>query len=179
MSEKYLLPCVCGQMIPVEQRQAGTTVTCTCGKILEVPTIRGFAKLSQVGETKEDLPPIWGLRQGLVFLGLVIALPAFAFAIFLYSQLPTLNENNIEHFVKQLSPVESWALWRVYSEGMPKAPTPDTQAVIRSIQATHRQIYGGLILGVIGLLVSAWGFFLVKRPGAPDQQAQRKPSRKK
>jgi hypothetical protein len=160
MSEKYLLPCTCGQNVVVEQRQAGTTVRCMCGKSLEVPTIRGLEALAHADEVEKDLPPLWGIRQGLIFLGLVIALPAFAFAIFVYTRLPTLNETNVEQAIMALSPTQSWLLWKAYADGMPKTPAIESVAVIRGIQVLRRWIMLGLIVGVIGLLVSAGGFLV-------------------
>lgn len=177
MSEKFLLPCECGQSVVVERRQAGSIVNCVCGRPLEAPTIRGFEKLARADEEQEQLPPIWGLRQGLVFLGLFIALPAFAFAIFLYTQLPTLNESNITQYINQISPVESWALWRLYSDGMPKNPSPDTLAAIRGIQSLWLKINLALIAGVIGLAISASGF-LVRSTATPARKPDQR-SRKK
>lgn len=40
VSSKYLLPCLCGQQIPIEPRQAGETVACRCGISLQAPTMR-------------------------------------------------------------------------------------------------------------------------------------------
>ena len=163
MSDKFLLPCSCGQAVVVEARQAGATVNCGCGKSLEVPTIRELARLQRVEGVEEVLPPLWTLRQGMIFLGLAIALPAFAFTIYLYTQLPTLQESSIDEHVKQLSPIESWALWRVYSEGMPKAASPQTKAVIAGIHSLQRWINVGLIVGVAGLLLSAGALFFGKQ----------------
>lgn len=175
MSQKHLLPCECGKSVEVERRQAGTTVTCVCGRPLEVPTIRGFEKLAPASTVEEEvLPPLWGLRQGLVFLGLMLALPAFTFAIYLYNQIPTLNENNIEQYVNQLTPVESWMLWRMYAEGMPKTPSPDTAAALRGIQSLWMKINLALLLGVVGLAISASGFFVKPAGSAAGKTARQR-----
>jgi hypothetical protein len=72
---KYLLPCVCGQEIPVEATQAGQQVRCQCGVELEVPTLLNLTRL------KSAAPPAaaprrtrsaWGHRQRVMLVGLAI-----------------------------------------------------------------------------------------------------------
>ena len=157
MSEKYLLPCTCGKSAVVERRQAGTTVSCECGKPLEVPTIRGFSALSLAERQEPEPPPLWGLWQGLVFLGLMIALPAFAFSLYEYRQIPTLNETLVEEMTMRLQPADSWYMWKVYEQGMPKNPSIESVAVIRGIKTLKLWINIALVIGVGGLLLSAAG----------------------
>jgi hypothetical protein len=43
---KYLLPCPCGQSVPVARSQAGMRIVCPqCNANLDIPTIRGMANL--------------------------------------------------------------------------------------------------------------------------------------
>jgi hypothetical protein len=175
MSEKFQLPCECGQNVIVERRQAGTSVACVCGKSLEVPTIRGFSSLARIEQAEEELPPIWGLWQGLVFLGLMIALPAFAFSAFTYRQIPTLNETVVYEDTMRFSPAETWMLWRMYEPGMPKNPSIHSVAAVRGIQSMRLRINIGLIIGIVGLLVSAGG--LVVRSQTAKAQRRSRASR--
>jgi hypothetical protein len=169
MSEKFLLPCECGQKVVVERKQAGTTVTCVCGKSLEVPTIRGFAELVRHDVAEEDLPPIWGLWQGLVFLGLMIALPAIAFSLFIYRQAPTLNETALYEHTMQFSPFETWQLWQMYEPGMPKSPSIHSVSVVRGMQSMRLKVNIALIVVAIGLIVSASGLVVRARSRNPKK----------
>ena len=45
MSICYLLPCSCGNSVPVESHQAGGSVNCTCGQSLNVPSLRDLREL--------------------------------------------------------------------------------------------------------------------------------------
>jgi hypothetical protein len=175
MSERFLLPCECGQAIVVERPQAGTSVTCTCGKSLEVPTIRGFAKLAPASDQVEaSLPPIWGLRQGLVFLGLVIAVPAFVFTGFIYLNLPKLTEHYqlLEREIEQLPPQHTWAVWKMFEQGLPKAPTPSSLAVQLGYSRLHRNMNIAIGIGVLGILIAAAG--LLVRPKPTPKRTQRR-----
>src|SRR5678815_2344165 len=44
----YLLPCACGQQISVSAAQAGESLRCSCGAMVEVPTMRGLRELERV-----------------------------------------------------------------------------------------------------------------------------------
>ena len=73
---KYLLACPsCGAKNPVETGQAGQSIRCSCGNMIEVPSIRAMRSLEAQGE---DAPvvPRWSARQGFVFLGLAITAAA-------------------------------------------------------------------------------------------------------
>ena len=78
LNAHYLLPCSCGEKIPVEPRQAGQAVQCACGNSVTVPTLLEMAKLERaeaiaVPEAQRH-PPLWGISQRLVVLGAVIIL---------------------------------------------------------------------------------------------------------
>ena len=77
MEGRYLLPCSCGQEIPVEPRQAGQEIRCDCGASLEVPTMLGMAALEKAPSEPSHTPPSapWGIRQGIVLLGTVTSPP--------------------------------------------------------------------------------------------------------
>jgi hypothetical protein len=86
MSE-YLLPCSCGQKLTVSARQAGQSVTCSCGARLEVPTLRGLGGLEQAA-TPAVAARRWGDRHRAVFVLVVISLVAAAGAGLLAMRMP-------------------------------------------------------------------------------------------
>lgn len=127
MAAQYLLECTCGERHSVETRQAGTTISCQCGKTLEVPTLRGLKELPQK-EVKSDAPPAeWTLRQGIVTAGVIVALILFGAGIvpwrheraFQQSQdsledtapLITAMETDVEKMLDQ-SPLKAWQFWQ-------------------------------------------------------------------
>ncbi len=77
MRAKYLLPCICGQEIPVEATQAGQQVRCLCGVELEVPTLLNLTRLKPAEPPAAAAAPrrarsAWGPRQRVMLVGLAI-----------------------------------------------------------------------------------------------------------
>ena len=64
----YLLSCTCGQKLTVSSRQAGESLRCNCGTILEVPTMRGLRELEVVPTAGSTRVRSWGGRQQAVLL---------------------------------------------------------------------------------------------------------------
>src|SRR5262245_32317227 len=92
MTQQYLLPCACGQLVRVGNAQAGGQVLCACGKSLAVPTLRGLRQLEAAPpEIAKKLPLRWSPIHGASFaLALVIAIAgaaAAAYHLFYYSHL--------------------------------------------------------------------------------------------
>ena len=86
---KYLVPCpACGNKNPVELAQAGQAVVCTCGKSVDVPSIRALRQLEAVDDNVRP-PRAWSKRQGLLFLGGTIAVIAGIAAAALFVLRPT------------------------------------------------------------------------------------------
>jgi hypothetical protein len=70
----YLLPCSCGQSIPVGRAQAGQQVTCACGKELTVPTLRGLRELQPAPPEKaRSSPRAWTPLHGVLFASGIVA----------------------------------------------------------------------------------------------------------
>ena len=122
MEGRYLLPCSCGQKIPVEPRQAGQEIRCDCGASLEVPTMLGMAALEKAPSEPSHTPPSapWGIRQGIVLLGTVIVLLALGMVIPLHLTRPALpTAEMIRQRTQTLSPFQSWRHWHVLRAGGP------------------------------------------------------------
>jgi hypothetical protein len=119
MSVRYRLPCSCGQTVLVERSQAGLSVACSCGKQLEVPTIRGLAQLDTVQSAPDQLG--WTAQYGLLLIGVLIALFAAGTAGWrVVKQGPDLfSESSIdatmkEHFaqIEKMPPGDVVLLWQ-------------------------------------------------------------------
>jgi hypothetical protein len=69
-------------------RQAGQTVRCQCGAVLEVPTLRGLADLERIESSGPRADRAWGNRHRVVFAFLVGAIASFALAGFMAVRMP-------------------------------------------------------------------------------------------
>src|SRR5690242_12370469 len=86
----YLLDCkACGTQMPVSTGQAGQTVRCTCGAPVEVPSIRDLRSLPTAPDAS-SAGPVWGVRQGMFFVGGTIAAVALAVIAVLWFMRPSL-----------------------------------------------------------------------------------------
>lgn len=83
VSNLYLLPCSCGKTSPVEVSQAGDSVRCECGQTLQVPALRSLRELEPAGQ-QTAVAHDWGFRQGVLTLGVLIAV-SFALAAGYYA----------------------------------------------------------------------------------------------
>jgi hypothetical protein len=92
---KYLVPCSsCGAKTPVEIGQAGQTVACSCGRPLEVPSVRALRQLEPVAEEKVAAAA-WNRRKGVVFLGsAILAIAVLAAAVLLFLR-PSVDAANL------------------------------------------------------------------------------------
>lgn len=94
---EHLLTCGCGRKIPVSRSQAGQELSCECGQRLQVPTLRGIAKLPSA--QPETIPTAlaerraWGGWRGTIMaisvaLFVISVLPC-AYFLFIRSQIDT------------------------------------------------------------------------------------------
>ena len=170
MAKSYLLPCAkCERRTQVSPSQAGDTITCACGAAREVPPMRELAKLELAAGQAEDLPPIWGLRQGLIFLGLVILVCGLVFSGYLYSQRPVLAEaqlsrssdDAIRQEIDQYTLNQLWSLWlHLDAYGIVTPDSPAAIAFQRGMETLWRQITLGLGVAAIGAAIAAGGLFV-------------------
>ncbi len=85
MSTKHLLPCRCGKKIEVDVRQAGQTITCQCGAMVDVPTMRQVRQLERAATTGGKTAPRWSPLQGAVFAaGVLIAVISLSVLVVLF-----------------------------------------------------------------------------------------------
>ena len=96
MAVRYLLPCeLCGSTTPVDMSQAGGSVMCSCGKKLEVPSLRAIRELTPSSEATDARKYQWNPTAGVTFAsGVVIALVGAGVALFMH--LNSLELTNLE-----------------------------------------------------------------------------------
>ena len=83
MKTTYLLPCQCGEKLQVDASESGLVMKCRCGADLEVPNLRGLARLERVAvEAPPASAAAWGGAQRGIAVGAVITLLALAFAVY-------------------------------------------------------------------------------------------------
>jgi hypothetical protein len=121
----YLVPCpACGTKSSISSAQAGQTVRCTCGRTIEVPTLRDLRNLEPVGEPQRQ-QSTWNRRKGLVFLGCVMIAVAAGVAGWFAMKLPrSLDPAEARAEVDALDPAESVLLYEALQPPMPVEQGP-------------------------------------------------------
>lgn len=161
---KYLLPCSCGQSVPVGVHQAGLTVACACGKQLDVPTRRAITQLQPMVEAA---PPSataggWGLRQRMMFLGALLLVPALAGLAAIQLTWPA---DEIGPLIAQAGPADAREWWQALRAGIDTRTNPASLQFVARLNAYRLWTfvcYGGLAVG--GLLIGA-AFLTPNGPG--------------
>lgn len=119
MSVKFLLPCTCGEKLRVGRAQAGLTVSCTCGRELDVPTQRGLEELEPAEPVAERTSQSsWGPAQALLALGLLIAVVSGSWATFRYVVPPqenpfVINPKANREIIDRLSLTQTFKFWEL------------------------------------------------------------------
>ncbi len=127
MSQKYLLPCRCGQSVVIEPRQAGETVVCCCGTSLPIPTMLGITALEPAdAEPPTDTAdgPAWGAQQKLVMVGSILATVAAIIAIILWSfgrpiaAADVMDPARLLLVTQTFQPAQTWFYWNQAKQGL-------------------------------------------------------------
>jgi len=124
MSTLYQIGCDCGRKIQAEARQAGETLTCACGRTIDVPTLRGLAQLPQV-QQQTATGRRWTRTQGLCFLAGVIWLAVGGVATWQFwswaarpAEIQKFDHiaDDFSSRVDRLTPSESFTYWRMFRD---------------------------------------------------------------
>jgi hypothetical protein len=156
----YLLTCDCGKSVPVEIGQAGGRVACSCGKQIDVPTLRQLRHLPRESAEVAAASGGWGLRQGIIAASLIIIAAIVAWTIWSWSHDPVVakfdpakrQQDVEEQLIK--TPALAWQSWVGYYKPLAesgfhifqRSDTAQIQQVIK-----NRQFMRMLLLPVVGI----------------------------
>lgn len=165
MKTKYLLPCSCGQDIPVEATQAGDTIACACGESVAVPALRELTSLPRAEPTAPTQfrrpTAAWGGRQRRLLLGAVIALIGLILLSIVYYRRPIL------HDVKEMRPLQTWTLWQELRLGADRRPSPGAKEYTERATWYRRWVGVTATLTAVGVLLMASSFVSRRRRPGP------------
>ena len=86
MSVSVRFPCSCGMDHPVALYQAGEILRCSCGRELELPTMRKLRNYPPFEKDRGRPQPAWSTSRGVIFnLGLMLSLGSIA-ALIVFGQ---------------------------------------------------------------------------------------------
>jgi hypothetical protein len=168
---KYLLPCECGKGIVIDASQAGQRIECSCGALLEVPTLRGVRELEPVQAATSGSRPTadWDSTRGMIFAGsLLLFVMGAAVVFFGYSGLQATPNITREAEVKLFDKVidemtldEVYEAWKGIREHGLGEQGQNAYVNIRNFRTGRLRIIAtGMVLCVVGLLGSLgalWG----------------------
>ncbi len=165
MTNEYLLPCDCGHSNRVGARQAGETIECACGARLDVPTMREMRRLEPVVEGAARHKTAWGPRQGLAFLGLLVAalgLAAGGYFYFIVTPRPT-DFAATQAQLDSIGPADAWQYWKIVRKGIPLNLTGEAAESLEQARKARWGIRVSLGLTAAGLALAASGLLLKTR----------------
>lgn len=161
---KYLLTCQCGAKIEVEPSQAGDFVACVCGASIEVPTLRQIRELPQAAPAglKSSDPSGWGVRQGVLSAGLLLA--AILGGISWYMWLvdppppadfdPQARNQAVAEGLSNLTPLEGFQRWVYdYKSLRELNELQDPRDMVLRSYLLKRRIIRAALLGAAGLVL--------------------------
>lgn len=126
--QRYLLPCPCGQRIPVSLAEAGGTVRCgACGAELAVPTYRELKSLEPAAadaNAPPRRPSNWTGWHRRILLGSVVTLVALALAAICHASRPRLQS------VDQLPFQAVWLQWQELRQGLDRFPSREERRYV-------------------------------------------------
>lgn len=174
---KYLLPCEqCGRQHEVDTGRAGEKLRCSCGRELEIPSLRGLRALERAAAPAEStttsttaaasrgkVRPAELARRIICVLGLIalaLGLTVAAYGALVRSQIrypgpPEDTSQQAEAAIDSASPRQILELWSAYrDQGLGPYELPIHQLGEFTVQHYTRIAIGGLILAGLGLLVA-------------------------
>ncbi|MGI8982512.1 MAG: hypothetical protein ACR2FY_25040 [Pirellulaceae bacterium] len=165
MKAEYLLPCSCGNKVPVDAGQAGAKVTCSCGQQLTVPTFRALRDLERVTPTIAVAESSqWSTTRGILFsvgtLVSVMATVLVCYHLYMYWQLLDGGEAwKQEHLaemlagVDYLSPVEAFAEFQEMAKtGLTIDGIPPWSQISAVRDSSRRWLTASLVALAFGLV---------------------------
>jgi len=176
MSQKFAVPCPCGDSVLVDVRQAGDQVQCSkCQQTIEVPPLRELKQLEPVAVSEPvsvaGSDTSWsGLPGALFALGLLSLVIASAAGYYTYATrsrmvewaTPPQEKIQFELDIQDISLVDSWETWKDFNKiQLSRRPQPvHVMAQSRVTELNNwLRFFGGLAtVGLVSMIVS----FLVR-----------------
>ncbi|HTU27582.1 MAG TPA: hypothetical protein VMF30_19385 [Pirellulales bacterium] len=137
-----------------------------------MPSMRELAKLEPAADASPVKVKTWGLRQGLMFLGMIIA--GIGVLIGSYYSLVAMPS------ASELEPPANWhelpveyavSLWRELRRGMPQRPDPSLVGLVQQRDRAQRGVYVSWMVIATGGIIAASSFFVPRsrlRPQGPS-----------
>jgi len=185
MGKKYLLRCSCGREQVVEPAQAGQTISCDCGKSLEVPTLLAMRHLPVA--PAERMPAAagqWGVRHRLISIGILVLLLALVWVgllVWSWPEKPQVPDpitwqtpppagqtEPLRKTTDQLTLVESYYAWQSLPRQLDLLSDAPMSRYRQQVASATNWLIVGVVVGLLGLvcLASAW---LVPAPTSPPR----------
>lgn len=171
MTQKYALPCICGNKVAVDVRQAGNQASCSqCENILDVPRLRELKTLEALdtGPQRPETTGWSGLPGGLFALGLLMLAIAGGCAYYTYEFRtryeeyiePPGEEIVFENDIQEITLIDSWEAWNKFKEIKISSRQLPYHIYARGRVATMNKwliFFGGLAtLGLVSMIASAF-----------------------
>lgn len=159
MSARYLLDCQCGERIPIRTRQAGESVPCRCGCVIDVPTLRELRQLPAADDvTQEPRRSNWTVAHGLMFaIGILVTIIALGVVIQgarMRSELDIQRPDAGD--MTSMTLLETWDTWeRVRSYELDRSLVPVYVANRRRAAVLNKVVFAAGIFAAAGLLAVA------------------------
>ena len=159
MKQSYLLPCTCGQKIPVEATRAGQEVVCQCGRRLEVPTMRKLRHLERAAPPERGRTPsqAWGARQAVILVGSLVILAAMITAAWFYTMRPKMKP------IEELTFADTWIIWERDLHPGIDFTSPSERGYLEVRKAYHRWMSVVAAFFVLGVGIVVVGLLMPKR----------------
>ncbi|MDZ4781314.1 MAG: hypothetical protein SGJ19_13750 [Planctomycetia bacterium] len=164
---KYLLPCACGNQIPVEPTDAGLNVTCSCGATIKVPNTRSIFALPRLTtaepEDTDASAAKWGLCYQLLTAGLVCVLcSGLALGYLIYTKPVNPVESMARYEIQRMPINVLVGLWQQYQDGFQPLDTQLVDEFELARDENQRLTWvasavmgGGALLLLLGLLAGS------------------------
>lgn len=159
MTVKYLLPCSCGRQIVIEPRQAGETISCSCGASLQTPTLLNMTTLELAPpESVREPSSNWGLKHRVRLLGTVLVVSAIFGGVWLFLKRPispfdTIDPERIRQTAQKFSPLQTWDIWETMKQGLDRRTDQQYAAALLRFRLRQGVVIAVALLGV-GLIAA-------------------------
>ena len=170
MSDQFLLPCECGQTLPIGISQAGQELTCSCGRSITIPSMRAIRQLQPVKAATKAPEKTWNPVKGFIFgigaLLIIGGLVTAGHSYFVYSQVVDYKPSSAElsmqlEEIDKLSAPNLWELWHLNLDH-PLEPAGSSPFAILQGMAKDKQqlVYMGLSVALAGLVCAVISLFI-------------------